>query len=154
MLVILSLKSFSQDQGIVSGNVMFDNKSAAMGATVELASLSDSSFKKAVVADKSGEFYFPSLPNDWFQLRITSVGYSLLQIDSIHIRPDRFNFNLPDLVLRESADQMQDVIVYAEKPLIQSKDGNITFNAAESPLSAGATASELLKNVPLVTVDE
>src|SRR4030095_7807176 len=49
--------------------------------------------------------------------------------------------------------QMEEVVVYAEKPLIQSKDGNITFNASESPLSAGSNASELLKNVPLVTTD-
>src|SRR5689334_9071386 len=46
---------------------------------------------------------------------------------------------------------MAEVVVYAEKPLIQSKDGNITFNAAESALSAGSNASELLANVPLVT---
>ncbi|HVG42515.1 MAG TPA: outer membrane beta-barrel protein, partial [Chitinophagaceae bacterium] len=48
---------------------------------------------------------------------------------------------------------MEEVIVYAEKPLIQSKDGNITFNAGESPLSAGSNASDLLTNVPLVTKD-
>ncbi|MBO9660620.1 MAG: TonB-dependent receptor, partial [Chitinophagaceae bacterium] len=45
------------------------------------------------------------------------------------------------------------VVVYSEKPLIESKDGNITFNAAESPLSAGSNASDLLTSVPLVTKD-
>ena len=48
---------------------------------------------------------------------------------------------------------MQAAVVYAEKPLVQSKNGNITFNAAESPLSAGSSANELLKNVPLVSTD-
>ncbi|OYW17001.1 MAG: hypothetical protein B7Z54_09010, partial [Sphingobacteriales bacterium 12-47-4] len=33
------------------------------------------------------------------------------------------------------------------------KEGNITFNAGESALSAGSSASELLTNVPLVTKD-
>jgi hypothetical protein len=46
------------------------------------------------------------------------------------------------------------VIVYAEKPLFENKDGNIIFNVGESALSAGASTTELLKQTPLVTVDE
>jgi outer membrane receptor protein involved in Fe transport len=52
-----------------------------------------------------------------------------------------------------SGEVLDVVIVYAEKPLVQTKDGNITFNAGESPLSAGSNASELLDNVPLVSKD-
>jgi hypothetical protein len=37
--------------------------------------------------------------------------------------------------------------------LIESKEGNITFNTAESALAAGSNASELLNNVPLVSKD-
>lgn len=40
-----------------------------------------------------------------------------------------------------------------KKPLVQSKNGNLTFNAAESPLSEGSSANELLRNVPLVATD-
>jgi hypothetical protein len=45
------------------------------------------------------------------------------------------------------------VIIYAEKPLIESRDGKITFNVGESALSAGSNTSELLKNMPLVSND-
>lgn len=48
---------------------------------------------------------------------------------------------------------MAPVMVKSEKPLIESKEGNITYNASESALSAGSSASELLNNVPLVTKD-
>jgi len=150
----LSLKSYAQtNPGLITGNVVYENLSAAAGATVELSSLNDSTLKRMAVADKSGEFLLNALPPGLYRLQITSVGYKSLILDSIHIRTERFDFNLPDLVLKTSSDQMQEVVVYAEKPLIQSKDGNITFNAAESPLSAGATATELLRNVPLVTTD-
>jgi hypothetical protein len=37
--------------------------------------------------------------------------------------------------------------------LIQSKDGNITFNASESAVAAGSNASELLNTVPLISKD-
>jgi ferric enterobactin receptor len=48
---------------------------------------------------------------------------------------------------------LQDIIVYSEKPLIENKDGKITFNVGESALSAGSTTAELLKNMPLVQND-
>jgi hypothetical protein len=75
-------------------------------------------------------------------------------MDSIHFRTERFDFNLNDLVLKHANEsKMEEIIIYAEKPLIQSKDGNITFNAGESALSAGSNASDLLSNVPLVAKD-
>ncbi|MGE5108205.1 MAG: outer membrane beta-barrel protein, partial [Sphingobacteriales bacterium] len=89
----------------------------------------------------------------WYRIRITAIGYSALTIDSIHIRAERFDFNLNDILLKNKSVELDEVVVYAEKPLIESKDGNITFNAGESPLSAGSNASELLNQVPLVTKD-
>ena len=87
-------------------------------------------------------------------MRITFVGFKPLIIDSIYVREERFDFSLNDLILKLNVTaELDEVVVYAEKPLIQSKEGNITYNAAESPLSAGSNASELLKNVPLIATD-
>jgi hypothetical protein len=64
------------------------------------------------------------------------------------------DFNLNDLVLRPAGSQdLGEVVIYAEKPLIESRDGNITFNAGESAVAAGSNASELLNSVPLVAKD-
>lgn len=123
-------------------------------ATVELIPFRDTLAKKAQLSLADGSFIFRDIPFDYYQIRISYVGFQLLVIDSINVRAERADFNLPDLVLRsKSSENLQAVIIYSEKPLIESKDGNITFNAAESPLSAGSNASELLATVPLVTKD-
>ena len=153
-LVILSLKVVGQPfQGIIAGNVLDQKKNALVGVSVELISFHDSGFKKITLTDKAGEFSINAIAIGWYKLRLTSIGFSPLVIDSIHVRAERFDFNISDITLKPDDSQMEEVVVYAEKPLIQSKDGNITFNASESPLSAGSNASELLKNVPLVTTD-
>lgn len=140
--------------GILSGNVMNENKKALEGASSEIILLSDSLKKQSVLTDKDGNFSFRDIDYGHYRLRITYVGLQPLVIDSIYFRAERSDFNLPDLVLKpKTSENLGEVIVYAEKPLIQSKDGNITFNAAESALSAGSNASELLTNVPLVTKD-
>ncbi len=159
ILCLLLLSFFARgqgatsDQGVVAGNLLDEKKNAIAGASVEITLLKDSGFKKGTVSDKDGGFQFSQLPMGVYSLKISSIGFKTSVIDSISIRPERFDFNLNDIILRNSGDQLTEVVVYAEKPLIQSKEGNITFNAGESPLSAGSNASDLLKNVPLVTND-
>ena len=154
LLVSPALFGQGNPPGIIAGNVL-DEKGKAVGdASIELQPFSDSLKKRSLVSDKDGSFSFSSLGHGYYRLKISYIGFKPLVIDSIHVRAERYDFSLNDLVLKLSmGDQLDEVIVYAEKPLIQSKDGNITFNAAESPLSAGSTASDLLKNVPLVTTD-
>ncbi len=140
--------------GILTGNVMDEKSKALEGATVQLISLSNSQEKKSQYTDKTGQFSFSGIGLGYFRLTISFVSLQTLTLDSIHFRADRYDFNLSDLILKpENESKLDVVVVYAEKPLVQSKEGNITFNAGESALAAGSTASELLTNVPLVGKD-
>ncbi|MGB8190929.1 MAG: TonB-dependent receptor, partial [Chitinophagaceae bacterium] len=153
-LFCLRLQAQETHPGIITGNILDEKSKAVKDATVELQAFTDSLKKKSSVSDKDGGFTFSGLAFGYYRLRISSVGFKPLTIDSINVRAERFDFSLNDLILKQGGgEQLDEVVVYAEKPLIQSKDGNITFNAAESPLSAGSNATELLKNVPLVTTD-
>ncbi|HEX7844869.1 MAG TPA: TonB-dependent receptor, partial [Chitinophagaceae bacterium] len=140
--------------GILVGNVMDEKSKALEGATIQLVSFTDTLHKRSVSTDKSGHFNFNEVPFGYYKLSISYIGLQSLTFDSIHFRTERYDFNLSDIVLKpRSTDDLEAVVVYAEKPLIQSKDGNITFNAGESALAAGSNASELLTNVPLVGKD-
>ena len=142
--------------GIIVGNVLDEKKRALESATVQLSNLKDSLQKKTVLTDKDGAFQISNVPFGYYSLKISFVGFNTLTIDSIYFRTERYDFNLSDIALlprSNDSNTMEQVIIYAERPLIQSKDGNITFNAGESALSAGSNASELLTNVPLVTKD-
>jgi outer membrane receptor protein involved in Fe transport len=141
--------------GIITGNLLDEKQKAVADATVELQSVADTnSVIKGSLTDKNGNFTLSNIAFGWYRLRISFVGLQPLVIDSLHFRTERYDFNMNDLVMKSGGkDQLQEIVVYAEKPLIQSKDGNITFNAGESALSAGSNASELLKSVPLVAND-
>ncbi|MBC7947975.1 MAG: TonB-dependent receptor [Chitinophagaceae bacterium] len=138
--------------GLITGNVMDEKKRALYSASAELISLADSLLVKTTLTDKDGQFTISQVPYGYYRLRITYVGLRTLSLDSIHFRSDRSDFNMNDLTLQPgNSENLGEITVYSEKPLVQSKDGNITFNAAESALSAGSTASDLLASVPLVT---
>lgn len=142
------------NSGIIIGSILdIDNTKAISAATVVLTKLSDSGFSKTVVTVKDGSFLFEQLPFGYYRLQVSSIGYNNLKLDSIYIRAERFDFDLNEIKLHKKNTNMEEVVVYAEKPLIESKDGKIIFNAGESALSSGASTTELLKQTPLVNVD-
>lgn len=163
LLIFFSILTFSlhaQDRGagdapgIITGNLLDEKQKAIGDATVELQLLADTLTGRSAISDKNGNFTISNIAFGWYRLKVSYVGFQPLTIDSLYFRAERFDFNMSDLVMKPGgANQLDEVVVYAEKPLIQSRDGNITFNAGESALSAGATASELLKSVPLVAND-
>lgn len=155
MMVFCQLaRSQGADPGILTGNLIDGKAKAVEGATVELIPFRDSTQRKLVLSDKAGGFEFRQIAFGLYKLRVSYVGLKTLVIDSISFRTERADFNMSDIVMKPAeAASLGEVVIYAEKPLVQSKDGNITFNAGESALSAGSNASELLNNVPLVQKD-
>ncbi len=156
-LFILPVQGFAQDKhspGLLTGTVMDEKNKALESATVQLRSFTEHGAGQTVQTDKNGYFQFSHIGFGYYKIIISHAGLQTLTLDSIHVRAERFDFNLGDIILPVSAaGNLSAVVIYAEKPLIQSKDGNITFNAGESALAAGSTASELLSSVPLVTKD-
>ncbi len=147
-------QSSKKELGVVLGSVLDGaNQKAIVGATVAIIPFKDSTKKSVFLTDKNGGFQFTNLELGYYRLHISSVGFRTKQIDSIHIRTERYDFNLNDILLSNQSVELTEVVIYAEKPLIESKEGNITFNVGESALSNGSTATELLKQTPLVTTD-
>ena len=140
--------------GIIIGTLLaVDNSKAVAAANLSLHNLTDTFYKRNAISFPNGEFIFDKLPYGYYRMQITAIGYRPLTIDSIYLRTDRFDFDLNDIKMNKNSAIMNEVIVYAEKPLIENKDGKIIFNTGESALSSGATATELLKQTPLVNVD-
>src|SRR4030095_13884726 len=152
-LLALSQEAKSKPSGIIAGNLLDSSNSKAIAnASVQLNRIGTIT-KITRITDKNGEFSFNDLSFGYYSLDISFIGYTSLRIDSINVRAERADFNLADIRLSTNLIDLQSVILYAEKPLIQSKDGNIIFNASESAVAAGSNASELLNTVPLISKD-
>jgi outer membrane receptor protein involved in Fe transport len=153
ILLFVTLKASAQE-GVIGGTVLDDKNKPLESATVQIALLGSASFQKTSSSDGTGGFLFSGLPMGYYRLIVSYVGLQNLAIDSIYLRPDRYDFQLGELIVKpKETAGLNEIIIYAEKPLIQSKDGNITFNVSESATSQGSNASDLLTQVPLVSKD-
>ena len=138
-------------EGSIIGNILESKSGKALAfASIRLTKLADSSRNVVLVADKNGSFDFDKLVFGYYRVQIEVVGFAKIRIDSIHLHQERSDINLGDIKLNETANSLNEVIVYAEKPLIENKDGKLIYNVSESPLSNGSNASEMLRNLPLM----
>ncbi len=147
-------RAANQNPGLIVGTLVEGETGKAIaGATISILRLGDSFFVRNELSDKNGSFEIEHLPFGLYRLFISNMGFSKLTLDSIHIRGERYDFNLGDVRLQRSSAELAEVIVYAEKPLIENKDGKITYNVGESALSSGSTTAELLKSMPMISND-
>jgi outer membrane receptor protein involved in Fe transport len=58
------------------------------------------------------------------------------------------------IVLKEESSELQEIIIISKTPTITKVQDKIIFNVQNSPLKSGYNGVELLKNTPLVWVDE
>jgi hypothetical protein len=158
--LLLALPAFAQNKnarenrGIVMGTLIDPATAKAVPyASVFLRGTKDTTLRFIQVADKNGAFEFDKLPFAYYRLTIMATGFANLTLDSIYLREERYDFNLGDIKLSAASGALDEVVVYAEKPLIENKDGKIVYNVGESALSNGASTSELLQNMPLINND-
>ncbi len=140
--------------GIIIGSVLEAKTGKPLAfSSIGLMLLGNNGKYLSTVADKNGSFEFEKLSFGYYRLTVKAVGFAMTNIDSIYLRAERYDFNLGDIKLNDSASALDEVIVYAEKPLIENRDDKITYNVGESALSGGSTTAELLKNMPLINND-
>ena len=114
--------SFAQNDkngGIISGNILNEDSGKPIIAASVIAILMSDTTRKAetILSDKTGGFSFANLVLGMYRITITAAGHAYLNVDSIHLRKERQDFNLTNIRLSLAGQNLAGVIVYAEKPL-------------------------------------
>jgi hypothetical protein len=127
-----------------------ENKKALTGISIALRSVSDTTFKQTAVSDTAGRFEIGSLPKDSFVLRITAVGYETINRSFKIVNADK---DLGTIILPKSSKELAGVTVISKAPLAQQKGDTVEFNASEIKVNPDASAEDLAKKVPGITVE-
>lgn len=155
VFITLTRSLTAQETGTISG-VLKDEMS---GAPIDFAAVSiykqgSEVAAKNFMSDIEGTFSFTDLTFGVYKIKISFIGYKAKLIEGIIINKDRPNENLPEIKLSPSENNtLQEVVVTETKPVIEFGADTITFNVSQSIQAEGSTASDLLKSVPMVTVD-
>ena len=148
LFMLCSVVAYAQSDCKVTGVV----KDAA-GETIPYATVGAYKGKKNVTrlaADVDGMFTMTLKQGETYIFEISSVGYNSYK-QAIEL-PEAANFDMGALVLKSSTE-LDEVVVVSQKPIIKSDAEKITYDVSADPESDGKTLLDMMRKVPMVTVD-
>jgi ferric enterobactin receptor len=140
-----------QQRAPVSGNVANTASEAVEFATITLHRAADSTVVKTEFSDASGAFHLEAPSAARYLVSVAKVGY--VRYWSTGFELPTTGLVLPGVKLATSqATALKEVTVTARRPQFEHLADRTVVNVADSPLSAGATALDVLGRSPGVTV--
>ncbi|MDR3679083.1 MAG: TonB-dependent receptor [Flavipsychrobacter sp.] len=138
--------------GTVSG-ILVDNQNKPLAyATVTLLR-ADSTVVNGDLTKDDGSFSISPTGTGTFILSISAIGLKSRFIPGITIGPGAMKKDLGNVKATSSTNRLKEVDIVAEKPIMQMDVDKKVFNVEKNTTTAGGSASDVLSNVPAVSVD-
>ena len=141
--------SFAAAQSL-TGTLQNENNEAVPFAAVMLLSMKDSTLVKATTSDEQGRFVFLKPAPDSYVLRVRNLGYATYETNVLF---GSRNEDLGVIRLKAGSEELENVTVTAEKPMVQVLADKTVFNVENTINATGTSAFELLRKAPGVIVD-
>lgn len=137
----------------VSGKVLNrEDQTPLEYATVMLLQASDSVGVAGTVTDLNGAFKLEAKEGS-FILKVQYIGYQAKFVSDINLTKQKPTLKLPDIFLQAEATTLDEVEISAERSRMEFSLDKKIFNVGKDLSNIGGTASDLLDNIPSVTVD-
>lgn len=139
--------------GKFSGTVVDDQGESVPYATIRILSASDGTLINGTIAEDDGKWVIKSIPEGEFTISISFIGYETIDQGPFKVTGKGESYNLGNLTMTSSATELDQVVVEGQRELIEDKVDRIVYNAEQDQTTAGGDASDVLRRVPLLSVD-
>ncbi len=139
-------------EGSIEG-VLIDSVS---GAPIEFAAVALWDASKAIdgsLTGTDGKFKFENLKAGIYKVLISYIGYKAHAVENLEISPGNPKINLGNVMLIGDNIQLQEVTVTGQAALVEDKIDRLVYNADKDITNRGGTAEEVLRKVPMLSVD-
>ena len=144
---------YSDDLINIRGNVQDKTTGEPLEfATVSLLNAADSSLVGGAITEMGGKFNLKA-PQGRFILRVQYMSYDNLYINDIVFDDEKDFVDLGEVGLSANSEVLEAVVVSANRDQMQLELDKRIFNVSENVNNVGATAGEIIDNLPSVSVD-
>lgn len=147
ILFCTALASYSQT---ITGTLKSAIDEPIPYAAVTINSPLDSSLVKATISNENGMFTLKGMLPSEYLLGVSVLGYADYQKKINYVGGELV---LKSIILTEAAQNLEEVTVVAEKPMVQVLADKTVFNVENTINATGTSAFELLRKAPGVIVD-
>lgn len=104
------------------------------------------------IADMKGKFSIVKIADGNYTVSISFIGYETIT-KNVVLEAKKNDINLGIIKLAEEARQLNEVVVEAQKDLVEERVDRTIYNAENDATARGGDATDVLKRVPMLTVD-
>lgn len=149
-----AMPDLPKGNGRVSGIIV----DSASGKPVEYATVALFEIKTGkpidgTVTDVKGAFLLKSVPDGDFKFVASFIGYKNFEIAKLTIGKGSKEQNLGNINLPPDVRMLAEVTVTGEKAIIEDKVDRLVYNAEKDISNTGGDAGDVLRKVPLLSVD-
>lgn len=120
-------------------------------ATIAIIDPQDNHTIDGTVTDEKGSFEIKNLPSGSLILEMGFLGYQTKRMN-ISLK-DGAKLKLTKLFLSQEVVALKEVTIEGQSQVIEEKVDRLVYNAEKDITSKGGDASDVMRNVPLLTVD-
>ncbi len=140
--------------GKISGTVIDASTQAPVEfATVALVLPNTTKPINGSICDDKGKFTIAKVPNGTYQIIISFIGYENIVVPNVVISDKKSSVELGALKLATSSKELEAVTVEGQRVLVEEKVDRTVYNAENDQTSKGGDATDVLKRVPMLSVD-
>jgi len=144
--------AFAQ-QGQISGTIIDAATKEPVGyASAALLKHESLSYIKGLQTKDDGKLVFTEVEPGRYSIRVTYVGYETYLRTDIVVAAGQ-QVDLSDIPLEATGELLEEVVVVGTTPAMEMGIDRRVFNVAQSTISVGGNATDLLANVPSLQVD-
>ncbi len=143
----------AQQAGTITAVVIDETSKEPVGfASAALLTQAAQSYVMGMQTVDDGKILFRDVEPGVYAIRVSYVGYGNYLKEQVTVQAGQ-HVDLGELLLKASGEVLEEVVVEGTPPAMQMGIDRKIFNVAQSTLSVGGTASDLLANVPSLQVD-
>jgi outer membrane receptor protein involved in Fe transport len=151
VLLITPFSAFSQN-GKITGKLTDNKKNPLAYATVSVLNV-DSGVINGGISEENGSFIINNLANGKYVLRITALGAVTKFVSDVVVNDAAPVKDVGIITLALATKTLDEVQITGEKNVMEMHVDKKVFNVDKNITTAGGSASDVLSNVPSVSVD-
>lgn len=150
----LQAQNAPKNKGRISGRVTDSlSKTPVDFATISIYKIGATAPFNGISADAKGNYTITSIPAGTYKVTVEFLGYKRKTIQPVTITDAAPNVSLGNTLLSGSQTTLNTVNVVGQAPVIENKIDKLVYNATNDLTAQGGVALDVLKKVPMVTVD-
>lgn len=143
---------FSQNTGTISGTLK-DQKSKEAIPYASIAIKMGDEIITGDISDEKGSFTIKNIPLNQVEVNIEYIGF-ITYSNTVTLSNDSKKIDLGEILLVADEEMLEGIVIDAERSVTEQLVDRKVIHVGKDLSTAGATASEIMNNIPSLNVDQ